>query len=111
MNKNTVTARVNKIVSGFIAPGYVSDITVHRSSFGHGCYVRFNIANHGRMVDFKRFSTADNAENILIEKMTDINDNDLLIAIGKTVIPTNAPYGWSNLDRLKDAGIAILTQK
>jgi len=111
MNKNTVTGRVDKIISGFIAPGYVSSITVRRATMGHGCYVRFNVANHFKMVYFKRFSTADDAVNILIKKMTDINDNDLLIAIGKTVIPTDTPYGWSNLDRLKEAGIAILTQK
>ena len=101
----TIKEKMTDIASTIERPAYVSEVSVLGRTF------RFRVANHffyaGGSVG--RHASIDAAVKCLVQRMRNSSDRNLAIAVGKTITPCDAPYGWSNLDELANAGVSIIS--
>jgi hypothetical protein len=105
MTMTTIKEKMTDIAITIERPAYVSEVSVLGRSF------RFQIANHtfpaGGSVG--RHASIDAAVKCLVQRMCDISDRQVAIAVGKTITPCDTSYGWSNLDELANAGVSIIS--
>lgn len=91
-----IETEVKNELSDVVFPSWISSVVVIRNLTGPGATVRWSVSNHCFSERVVRRSAVNGlAERIKI-RMSDVRNDSLLAAVGKTLTTPDQSFGWSS---------------